>query len=196
MGSEMCIRDRLKLLYLIRYIDDIPSNLDNIVILMADDIRMDKVIMREAVRDSLNRLMGQKNYINRTGDTYNFLTDEEQDIQKEIKDTIVDTASIVGRIAKMIYGDIFTAKKFRYGKYDFAFDQMVDGITVGVATGGMRLRFLTMNTDAIEKTDFQLMAESKNNEAIVVLADTPYYESLESAMKIRKYVLQLSLIHI
>ncbi len=34
------------------------------------------------------------------------------------------------------------------------------------------------------------MAESKGNEAIVVLADTPYYESLESAMKIRKYVLQ------
>ena len=189
-GIEQQDVDVLKLLYLIRYIDDIPSNLDNIVILMADDIRMDKVIMREAVRDSLNRLMGQKNYINRTGDTYNFLTDEEQDIQKEIKDTIVGTASIVGRIAKMIYGDIFTAKKFRYGKYDFAFDQMVDGITVGVATGGMRLRFLTMNTDAIEKTDFQLMAESKNNEAIVVLADTPYYESLESAMKIRKYVLQ------
>ena len=189
-GIEQQDVDVLKLLYLIRYIDDIPSNLDNIVIFMADDIRMDKVIMREAVRDSLNRLMGQKNYINRTGDTYNFLTDEEQDIQKEIKDTIVDTASIVGRIAKMIYGDIFTAKKFRYGKYDFAFDQMVDGITVGVATGGMRLRFLTMNTDAIEKTDFQLMAESKNNEAIVVLADTPYYESLESAMKIRKYVLQ------
>ena len=189
-GIEQQDVDVLKLLYLIRYIDDIPSNLDNIVILMADDIRMDKVIMREAVRDSLKRLMGQKNYINRTGDTYNFLTDEEQDIQKEIKDTIVDTASIVGRIAKMIYGDIFTAKKFRYGKYDFAFDQMVDGITVGVATGGMRLRFLTMNTDAIEKTDFQLMAESKNNEAIVVLADTPYYESLESAMKIRKYVLQ------
>ena len=189
-GIEQQDVDVLKLLYLIRYIDDIPSNLDNIVILMADDIRMDKVIMREAVRDSLNRLMGQKNYINRTGDTYNFLTDEEQDIQKEIKDTIVDTASIVGRIAKMIYGDIFTAKKFRYGKYDFAFDQMVDGITVGVATGGMRLRFLTVATDAIEKTDYRLMAESKGNEAIVVLADTPYYESLESAMKIRKYVKQ------
>lgn len=189
-GIEQQDVDVLKLLYLIRYIDDIPSNLDNIVILMADDIRMDKVIMREAVRDSLNRLMGQKNYINRTGDTYNFLTDEEQDIQKEIKDTIVDTASIVERIAQMIYGDIFTTKKFRYGKYDFAFDQMVDGITVGVATGGMRLRFLTVATDAIEKTDYRLMAESKENEAIVVLSDTPYYESLESAMKIRKYVKQ------
>ena len=189
-GIEQQDVDVLKLLYLIRYIDDIPSNLDNIVILMADDIRVDKIILREAVRDSLNRLMGQKNYVNRTGDTYNFLTDEEQDVQKEIKDTNVDTASIVERIAQMIYGDIFTTKKFRYGKYDFAFDQMVDGITVGVATGGMRLRFLTVATDAIEKTDYRLMAESKGNEAIVVLADTPYYESLESAMKIRKYVKQ------
>lgn len=189
-GIEQQDVDVLKLLYLIRYIDDIPSNLDNIVILMADDIRVDKIILREAVRDSLNRLMGQKNYINRTGDTYNFLTDEEQDVQKEIRDTNVDTASIVERIAQMIYGGIFTTKKFRYEKYDFAFDQMVDSITVGVATGGMRLRFLTVATDASEKIDYRLMAESKGNEAIVVLADTPYYESLESAMKIRKYVLQ------
>ena len=54
----MCIRDRdvavLKLLYLVRYIDDIKANLDNIVILMADDIRMDKIIMREQVRGSLD----------------------------------------------------------------------------------------------------------------------------------------------
>ena len=188
-GIEQQDVDVLKLLYLIRYIDDIPSNLDNIVILMSDDIRVDKIIMREAVRGCLDRLMSQ-NYIGRTGDTYNFLTDEEQDIQREIRDTNVDTASIVERIAQMIYGDIFTTKKFRYGKYDFAFDQMVDGITVGVATGGMRLRFLTVATDAVEKTDYRLMAESKGNEAIVVLADTPYYESLESAMKIRKYVKQ------
>lgn len=188
-GIEQKDVDVLKLLYLIRYIDDIPSNLDNIVILMADDIRVDKIIMREAVRGCLDRLMSQ-NYIGRTGDTYNFLTDEEQDIQREIRDTNVDTASIVERISHMIYGDIFTTKKFRYGKYDFAFDQMVDGITVGVPTGGMRLRFLTVATDTAEKTDFRLMAESKGNEAIIALADTPYYESLESAMKIRKYVKQ------
>lgn len=188
-GIEQQDVDVLKLLYLVRYIDDIPSNLDNIVILMADDIRVDKIIMREAVRGCLGRLMSQ-NYIGRTGDTYNFLTDEEQDIQREIRDTNVDTASIVERIAQMIYGNIFTTKKFRYGKYDFPFDQVVDGINVGASIGGMRLRFLTVATDATEKTEFRLMTESKGNEAIVVLADTPYYESLESAMKIRKYVKQ------
>ena len=178
----------LKLLYLVRYIDDIKANLDNIVILMADDIRMDKIIMREQVRGSLDRLMSQ-NYIGRTGDTYNFLTDEEQDIQREIRNTPVDTAAIVERIAHMVFGDIYTAKKFRYGKYDFAFDQMVDNTTVGAVTGGMRLKIMTVATDSAEKAELRLMTES-SGQSIVVLADTPYYESLESAMKIRKYVKQ------
>lgn len=178
----------LKLLYLVRYIDDIKANLDNIVILMADDIRMDKIIMREQVRGSLDRLMSQ-NYIGRTGDTYNFLTDEEQDIQREIKNTPVDTAAIVERIAHMVFGDIYTAKKFRYGKYDFAFDQMVDHTTVGAVTGGMRLKIMTVAADPEEKAELRLMTESAG-QSIVVLADTPYYESLENAMKIRKYVKQ------
>ena len=189
-GIEPYDVDVLKLLYLIRYIDnDVPANLDNIVILMADDIRVDKITLRETVRESLNRLHGQ-NYIGRTGDTYNFLTDEEQDIQRAIKnETSVDTAAIVERIAQMIFADIYTTKKYRYGKYDFAFDQMVDGVTVGAMTGGMRLKFLTVATDGTEKSTFRLMTES-HGQAIAVLADTDYYNALEQAMKIRKYVKQ------
>jgi len=187
-GIESQDVDILKLLYLIRYVDDIPANVDNIVILMADDIRSDKIILREKARESLNRLMSQ-NYIGRTGDTYNFLTDEEQDIAREIKNTNVDTAAIVERISQMIYADIYTTKKYRYGKYDFDFDKMVDGTVSGNVTGGMKLRFLTVATDAVEKSELRLMTESKG-QAIVVLSDSPYYESLESAMKIRKYVKQ------
>ncbi len=181
--------DVLKLLYLVRYVDDVPSNLENIVILMADNIAIEKISAKAAISASLDRLMSQ-NYIARTGDTYNFLTDEEQDIQREIKNTPVDTSAIVERIGHMIFADIYTAKKYRYGKYDFPFDQMVDGTAVGVLTGGMRLRFLTVATDAPMKSDFRLMSETKGREAVVVLAETPYYESLESAMKIRKYVKQ------
>ena len=195
LGIEPQDVDVLKLLYLIRYIDDVKANLDNIVILMADDLRADKITMRAYIAASLNRLISQ-NYIARTGDTYNFLTDEEQDIQREIRNTPVDTAAIVERIGHMIFADIYTAKKYRYGKYDFAFDQMVDGTAVGVLTGGMRLRFLTVATDAPMKSDFRLMSETKGKEAAVVLADTPYYESLESAMKIRKYVKQRNIAHL
>ena len=176
----------LKLLYLVRYVDDIKANLDNIVILMADDIRLDKITMREQVRDSLNRLLSQ-NYIGRTGDTYNFLTDEEQDIQREIKNTTVPNSDIIRSISQMIFADIYTAKKYRSGRYDFSFDQMVDGQPNGVLTGGMMLRVLTAASDPVEKTEMRLVTESKG-QAIIVLADNPYYESLENAMKIRKYV--------
>ena len=188
-GIEQQDVDVLKLLYLIRYVDDIPANLDNIVILMANDIRLDKITMRETVRGSLDRLLSQ-NYIGRTGDTYNFLTDEEQDIQRDIyKNTQVDTSAIVERIGQMIFADIYTTKKYRHGKYDFPFDQMVDTTSIGAVTGGMRLRIMTVATDTVEKSEFRLMTESKN-QAIVVLAETPYYESLEKAMKVRKYVKQ------
>lgn len=180
--------DVLKLLYLIRYVDDIPANVDNIVVLMADDIRVDKINLREKVRESLDRLIAQ-NYIGRSGEIYNFLTDEEQDIQREIKNTNVDTAAIVERIAQMIYADLYTAKKFRHDNNDFEFDKMVDGVTIGSITGGMKLRFLTVASDAAEKMELRLMTASKG-QAIVVLSDAPYYEDLENAMKIRKYVKQ------
>lgn len=180
--------DVLKLLYLIRYVDDIPANVDNIVILMADDIRTDKIVLREKVGESLARLMSQ-NYIGRSGEKYNFLTDEEQDIQRDINNTVVDTASIVERIAQMIYADIYQNKKFRRGKDDFDIDKMVDGVTLGAVTGGMKLRFLTVATDAVDKSELRLMTES-HGQAIVVLSGSSYYESLESAMKIRKFVKQ------
>ena len=179
----------LKLLYLIRYVDDIPANLDNIVILMANDIHLDKITMRETVRGSLERLLSQ-NYIGRTGDTYNFLTDEEQDIQRDIyKNTQVDTSAIVERIGQMIFADIYTTKKYRHEKYDFPFDRMVDTTSIGAVTGSMKLRIMTVATDTVEKSELRLMTESKD-QAIVVLSETPYYESLEKAMKVRKYVKQ------
>ena len=69
-GIQLQDVDVLKLLYLVRYVnDDIPANVDNIVILMADDIRTDKIILRGKVVESLNRLMSQ-NYIGRSGETY------------------------------------------------------------------------------------------------------------------------------
>lgn len=188
-GIEQQDVNVLKLLYLIRYIDDIPANLDNIVILMADDIRIDKITMRKKIQGSLDRLLSQ-NYIGRTGDTYNFLTDEEQDIQRDIyQNTQVDTSTIVERIGQMVFADIYTTKKYRHGKYDFPFDKMVDTTNIGTVTGSMKLRILTVATDIVEKSELRLMTESKG-QAIVVLSETPYYECLEKAMKVRKYVKQ------
>lgn len=66
---------------------------------------------------------------------------------------------------------------------------MVDGVNVGAINGGMKLKFLSVATDAIDKREMRLMTESAG-QIIAVLGDTPYYTSLEQAMKIRKYIKQ------
>lgn len=182
----------LKLLYLVRYIDDIKANIDNISILMIDDIRTDKIALRSSVTASLERLLSQ-NYISRNGDTYAFLTDEEQDIAIDIKNTVVDSAQVIGSIAQTVYGEIYPSKKFKYGsRYDFAYDQYIDETLNGSASGGMRLRIVTVASDYYGAPDQRLIMDSQvNNEAIIVLSnETPYFEELEQAMKIRKYVKQ------
>ena len=181
----------LKLLYLVRYIDDIKANIDNIATLMVDDIRTDKIALRASVTASLERLQSQ-NYVSRNGDTYAFLTDEEQDVAVDIKNTVVDSNQITQSIAQTVFGDIYPAKKFKHGRHDFAYDQYIDETLNGSASGGIRLRIITVASDHYKDSDQQLIMESQvNNEAIVVLSgDTPYYDELEQAMKIRKYVKQ------
>ena len=179
----------LKLLYLIRYVDDVKANVDNITTLMVDDIRADKINMRKAVQSSLDRLLSQ-NYISRNGDTYTFLTDEEQEIAREIRSIPVDSSDIIKSISEMIFGDLYPAKKFKYGKYDFPFDQMVDETVVGIQTGAIRLHILTEASDLYNAGDQRLIHQSGNgNEAIFVLSDEySYFEELEQAKKIRKYI--------
>lgn len=188
-GIEPYDVDVLKLLYLIRYVDDVKANVDNITILMADDIRTDKVSKRQDVQCSLDRLVSQ-NYVSRSGDTYTFLTDDEQDIAREIQHTPVDSAMVTQAVSNIIFGDLYQNKKLKYGKYDFPYDRMVDETTIGQPTGAVRLHFITVASDNYSTDDSGLLMKSgAENEAIIVLSENqPYFKEIEDAMKIRKYV--------
>ena len=188
-GVEQYDVSVLKLLYLIRYIDDFKPNIDNIALLMVDSIKADKISLRKVIADSLGRLETQ-NYISRNGDNYSFLTDEEQDVALDIRNTPIDSASIVQSIARVVFGEIYPAKKFKYGKYDFAYDQYIDETFLGSVSSGIRLRFVTVVGDYHGAPQEKLIMDSHtNHEVIVVLSEeTQYFEELEQAAKIRKYV--------
>lgn len=181
----------LKLLYLVRYIDDIKANIDNIAVLMIDDIRTDKITLRKEIAEALERL-DRQNYVARNGDTYAFLTDEEQDIAIDIRNTTIDAAMIVQSIGQTVFSEIYPSKKYRYNKYDFAYDQYVDETLVGSATSGVRLRFVTVASDYYNAPEQKFIMDSQvNNEAIILLSShVQYFEELETAAKIRKYVKQ------
>ena len=188
-GIEQYDVNILKLLYLVRYIDDVKANLDNIAVLMADDIHSDKISMRQEIQHSLDRLVSQ-NYVAKNGDAYTFLTDDEQDIAREIRNTPVDSALVTKAISDIIFGDLYQSKKFRYGKYDFSYDQMIDETVIGQLTDSIRLHFITAISDIYSDEDSVfLMQSAAHNEVMIVLSNAQsYFEELENAMKIRKYV--------
>lgn len=179
----------LKLLYLIRYVDDVKANLDNITVLMTDDIRADKITMRQTIQQSLDRLVSQ-NYVSRAGDTYTFLTDDEQDIARDIRNTPVNSADVTLAIGDVIFNKLYASKKFRYGKYDFAYDRQIDETPIGQPSGNIMLQFITVASEIYSTDDNVFQHKSGTNNAVmIVLSDTlPYFEELEFAMKIRNYV--------
>lgn len=179
----------LKLLYLIRYVDDVKANLDNITVLMTDDIRADKITMRQTIQQSLDRLVSQ-NYVSRAGDTYTFLTDDEQDIARDIRNTPVNSADVTFAIGDVIFNKLYASKKFRYGKYDFAYDRQIDETPIGQLGGNIMLQFITVASEIYSTDDSVFLHKSGTNNAVmIVLSDSlPYFEELEFAMKIRTYV--------
>lgn len=192
-GLEKQDVDLLKLLYLVKYIDtEIKSTIDNLVILSADSITMDKISKKESITSSLDRLI-KANFVARTGDAYVFLTNDEQDVQREINTTEVPTSEIIDKIGKIIFGDIYTAKKFRQGTNDFSIDFMIDSMSIGAITNGLELKFLSIATDDADKTEARLVLDSIGK-AIGLLGNTNYYEPIAQAMKIRKYIMQNNIV--
>lgn len=179
--------DVLKVLYLINYISDVKPTLGNIAILMVDDMEADKVALRERVKGSLDRLV-KENYVSRAGERYSFLTDEEQDVAREIRDEQIDPSAVIDRVKSVIFDGIYNVRRFRKGANDFPFDRYVDDTIHGLSQGGMKLNVVTMaNPQLSEASDAELDMASVGQAIIVLATESDYYDVLYNAAKIKKY---------
>lgn len=176
----------LKTLYLIHYIKDVSPTIGNIAVLMIDRMDVDKIALRESVKGSLDRLI-RENYVARHGDTYAFLTDEEQDIEREIKDTVIDAASVIDRISKLVFDGIYPKRRYRLGSNDFAFDGYVDDASHGNPMGGMKLNIVTVANELSTVDSAELLIPSSGQALVVLRSDEDYYEVLANAARIEKY---------
>lgn len=176
----------LKLLYLIRYIGYVKASVENISIFMIDSLDVDKRALKDRVKESLARLE-RENYVARQGDTYSFLTDEEQEIAQEIAQTPIDNAKVIESIKKRLFDSIYTVRKLNRGTNDFPFDRYVDGSIHGSNMGGMELSVVTMASDLGRADDAELALKSVDK-AIVALSDeVDYWAPLVNAAKICMY---------
>ncbi|MEZ0175391.1 MAG: BREX system P-loop protein BrxC [Candidatus Reddybacter sp.] len=111
----------LKTLFLIRYVDVVKSTLDNLVTLSIDEIDADKITLRKQIEESLNRLERQL-LISRNGDEYIFLTNEEKELENEIRHTEIESSEMTNELSKLIFDEVLQRKNaYRYpvNKQDF-----------------------------------------------------------------------------
>lgn len=179
----------LKALYLVVYLPDtqLPTTVANVAILMADSIDADTLSLKARVQGALERLVAQ-NYVTRDGQRYTFLTDQEQDVEREIQATQIDSSDVLERIKGIVYDGIYTSNKLRKGANDFPVDRYVDDSVHGRLQNGMRLNLLTVSHELAEASDIELGMRSAGQALVALAADGDYYGLVQGAAKVRKYV--------
>jgi len=183
----------LKTLFMIKYVKEITANIDNITSLMISDIDIDRIALKKQVEEALQVLVHQT-LVQKNGDIYVFLTDEEQEINREIENQNVEMAEVISKVSELIFTDIIKDNKYRYpafsGRYNFAFNQIVDDRPYKSNQGhDIGVRVLTPNSDYSEEETTLRMMSGQGKEVLVVLPnDSAFLNELRSALRIEKYL--------
>ena len=191
--SDVFAINVLKTLFMIKYVMEIESNIDNITSLMIENIDDDRIELKGKVEEAIKILMSQM-LVQKNGNLYVFLTDEEQEINNEIEKENVEMSEVITKISEMIFEDIFTEKKYRYpefgGRYSFSFNQIVDDRPYkSNQTCDIGLRILTPWYDGgMDDATLRMMSGQCREVLVVLPNDDEFLTEMRAYLKIEGFL--------
>lgn len=180
----------LKVLFMIKYVKEIKSNVDNLTTLLVGNIDDDRIALKKQVEDSLKRLIKQT-LVQKNGEIYIFLTNEEQDINRSIAQENVEMGEIINEASTVIFEDIFTEKKYRYNaRYNFAFNQIVDDrYFKNNQSNDIGIKIITpYNEQEYADAMLRMLSSQENNIIIKLPSDTTFLDEITESLKINKFI--------
>ncbi|MFF5036618.1 BREX system P-loop protein BrxC [Nocardia salmonicida] len=121
----------LKALFLVKYVDTFKATARNLTVLVYDQFGRDLTQLGKDVSAALNALEAQT-YIQRNGDLYDYLTNEEQKIEQEIKSVDIDNSEVSGKLNKLLAESVVKLTKTAYKNgQNFPFGYKLDGSPYG-----------------------------------------------------------------
>ncbi|MFF4785794.1 BREX system P-loop protein BrxC [Streptomyces griseorubiginosus] len=131
LDNELAVR-LLKALFLVKYVEGFHATPRNLTVLVYDQFGLDLPALSKQVQEALT-LLETQTYVQRNGNVYVYLTNEEQVIEEEIKNVDIDASEVSGRLFKMLTSDVIRTNKLRYAKngQDFAFGYKLDDQVYG-----------------------------------------------------------------
>ncbi len=184
----------LKILFMIKYIKVFSSDIENIATLMISNIHENKIELRNKINASLSRLK-QVVLIQQNGLEYDFLTDEEQDVNRGIKNQSIDYREIVKFVYTTLFEEIYADRAYKYGKFNlYNFTKKVDEYFVGKQGEDIEIRFLTPDSNEFN-LDENVHKSHTNVGGLLLIklpSDRSYLEEVEQIIKTDKYIKQNS----
>ncbi|KHK01142.1 BREX system P-loop protein BrxC [Desulfovibrio sp. TomC] len=117
----------LKTLFLVKYVKEFKPTVRNLCVLMLDGFNQDLPALRKRVEEALS-LLEQQTYVQRNGEFYEYLTDEEKDVEQEIKNTEVESSDVAAELEKIVFDHVIKHRKIRYDEngQDYPFSRKLD----------------------------------------------------------------------
>jgi hypothetical protein len=117
----------LKALLLVKYIKGFNATPRNLRVLLQETFDQNVAKLLKNIEEALS-LLEQQTYIQRNGDTYEYLTDEEKDVEEEIKNTEVDSSEVSKTLEDLLFAGIIRENKMRYELtgQDYPFTKKLD----------------------------------------------------------------------
>ncbi|PTX52699.1 hypothetical protein C8P63_13011 [Melghirimyces profundicolus] len=176
----------LKVLYMIKGVREIEATVENITTLLIDSVDAIKSDVEKQVRRSLHRLKNKVLIQEDAHQTFTFLSDDEQEIQREVERTPVNEANVDARLGKHFFNEIYSAPRFLYNKAPFDFNKKFNGYVKGSSSHDLTLWVVTRNF-----SEEEARLQSHNGVAIMRIPDEQaktFEEALENTEKIDSYL--------
>lgn len=179
----------LKTLFMIKYFNNFKTTRRNISVLLINEIKIDLKKHEKSVEDALNILENQS-YIQRNGDLYEFLTNDEKDVEEDIKNTEIDDQAITQHLKEIFYDEIIKDNKIRFNdnKQDYEFTSKIDGTIIGKEKE-LEIDIVTeFNYNYSNEAMLKAQTMGTSGMKLVLAPDPVFLKDLKLYLKTKKYV--------
>ena len=188
LDHELAIR-LLKALFLVKYVKEFRATPRNLRVLLQDGFSRDLPGLRREIEEALG-ILDQETYIQRNGDIYEYLTDEEKDVETEVKNTDVDTGDIAKTLEDILFTEVLGDRKIRYEGtgQDFPFTKKLDDRLIG-REQELTIHFVTPFAENVDNLEI-LKANSLGRAELMIVtpSDHQFVRDLLMYKKTEKYI--------
>ena len=177
----------LQVLFMIKHVKEMPATINRLATMMVESINEDKAALKVKIYEAL-KILEEETLIQKNGEEYDFLTNAEQDVNKQINSIGHNEGEVQRNILEIVYDKVLDSNKLRYeNRYDFALNRFVDRESKGsFSQDNITIKIFTDFSDLHDPAYFA--AESARTNAVIVdMTAGSYIDELIKANKIATF---------